>query len=198
MNQELTSTNGQADGAVNAPSADAIVERLGELLERLESVGDPAARATAEDLVSTLMEIYGEGLERIFDALTDEETPAVAVRDALLDDGVVASLLLIHGLYPVDLETRVRETVDALRPQVLAEGGKIDLVSLDDGVAQFLLEEAPGSSSGCAAESATLEMDLIGALEQAAPDLLGVELLSAAEARKARAPRTPLPIQSRE
>ena len=197
MNQELTSTNGQADGAVNAPSADAIVERLGELLERLESVGDPAARATAEDLVSTLMEIYGEGLERIFDALT-EETPAVAVRDALLDDGVVASLLLIHGLYPVDLETRVREAVDALRPQVLAEGGKIDLVSLDDGVAQFLLEEAPGSSSGCAAESATLEMDLIGALEQAAPDLLGVELLSAAEARKARAPRTPLPIQSRE
>ena len=197
MNQELTSTNGRADGAVNAPSADAIVERLGELLERLESVGDPAARATAEDLVSTLMEIYGEGLERIFDALT-EETPAVAVRDALLDDGVVASLLLIHGLYPVDLETRVREAVDALRPQVLAEGGKIDLVSLDDGVAQFLLEEAPGSSSGCAAESATLEMDLIGALEQAAPDLLGVELLSAAEARKARAPRTPLPIQSRE
>jgi len=197
LNQELTSTNGQADGAVNAPSADAIVERLGELLERLESVGDPAARATAEDLVSTLMEIYGEGLERIFDALT-EETPAVAVRDALLDDGVVASLLLIHGLYPVDLETRVREAVDALRPQVLAEGGKIDLVSLDDGVAQFLLEEAPGSSSGCAAESATLEMDLIGALEQAAPDLLGVELLSAAEARKARAPRTPLPIQSRE
>lgn len=197
MNQELTSTNGQADGAVNAPSADAIVERLGELLERLESVGDPAARATAEDLVSTLMEIYGEGLERIFDALT-EETPAVAVRDALLDDGVVASLLLIHGLYPVDLETRVREAVDALRPQVLAEGGKIELVSLDDGVARFLLEEAPGSSSGCAAESATLEMDLIGALEQAAPDLLGVELLSAAEARKARAPRTPLPIQSRE
>ena len=197
MNQELTSTNGRADGAVNAPSADAIVERLGELLERLESVGDPAARATAEDLVSTLMEIYGEGLERIFDALT-EETPAVAVRDALLDDGVVASLLLIHGLYPVDLETRVREAVDALRPQVLAEGGKIELVSLDDGVARFLLEEAPGSSSGCAAESATLEMDLIGALEQAAPDLLGVELLSAAEARKARAPRTPLPIQSRE
>ena len=142
------------------------------------------------------MEIYGDGLERIFAAL-ESDVPASNIRDDLLDDGVVASLLLIHGLYPVALETRVREVLDSLRPQVSAEGGRLDLVSLEGGVACLLFEEAAGSSNGCATGSSSLETDLIHALEQAAPDLLGVDLLTAAEARRARASRTTLPIQSR-
>ena len=43
------------------------------------------------------MELYGEGLERIMAAVDDEgPTRCGAARD----DGVVASLLLMHGLYP--------------------------------------------------------------------------------------------------
>ena len=54
----------------------------------------------AEGMIGAMLELYGEGLERIFAAL--EQAPRGAC-DALADDGVVASLLLIHGLYPVPL-----------------------------------------------------------------------------------------------
>ena len=54
-----------------------------------------------------MLELYGEGLVRILDAIDDAGEAAAGIRARLVDDGVVASLLLIHDLYPVDLETRV-------------------------------------------------------------------------------------------
>ena len=49
------------------------------------------------------MELYGEGLERIFDAIAEDGSRRrCATR--LVEDGVVASLMLIHDLYPVPLE----------------------------------------------------------------------------------------------
>lgn len=190
---QLSGATDRAEGATEAPSADAVVERLGELLGRLERVRDPVARETADDLVSTLMEVYGDGLERVFDALESSTDSAALVRDKLLDDSVVASLLLIHGLYPVDLATRVRDALEKLRPQVAAEGGKIELVDVVEGVVRLRIEE---SEAGCNGGS-SLEPLVAEALEHAAPDVLEIELLSAAEARKARTVHTPLPVRSR-
>jgi len=188
-----SSANGRADGVRDAPSADALVERLAELLSRLENVRDPLARDIAQELLSTLMEVYGEGLDRIFDALDDPESPARSVRDRLLDDGVIASLLLMHGLFPVDLETRVRDALDELRPQVAAEGGTLDLVEVVDGIVRLRLAEPEAGCNG----GSSLEPLVTEALGLAAPDLLGLELLSESEARKARTAHTPLPIRSR-
>jgi len=190
---QLSATNESTEGAAKAPSVDAVVERLGELLGRLETVRDPVARETAEDLVSTLMEVYGDGLERVFDALESSTDSAASVRDQLLDDSVVASLLLIHGLYPVDLGTRVHDALEKLRPQVAAEGGKIELVDVVEGVVRLRLEEPEAGCNG----GSSLEPLVAEALEHAAPDVMGIELLSAAEARKARTVHTPLPVRSR-
>jgi Fe-S cluster biogenesis protein NfuA len=99
----------------------------------------------------------------------------------------------MHGLFPVDLRTRVRDALDKLRPQVVAEGGKLDLVEVADGVVRLRLTEP---ESGCNGGS-SLEPLVSEALEQAAPDMLGLELLSASEARKARSAHTPLPVKSR-
>ena len=75
--------------------------RLEELTAGLDEAG--------EELAGALMELYGEGLERIM-AAVDEPT-----RTRLAEDGVVASLLLMHGLYPVPLEQRVHEALESVR-----------------------------------------------------------------------------------
>ena len=116
------------------------------------------------------MDLYGEGLERIVRALDEAGPEAAALRAAIVDDGVVASLLLIHGLYPVDLETRVQEALDGVRPYMHSHGGDVELLSLEDGVARLRLE---GSCQGCPASAATLEQAIRQALEEAAPDLAG-------------------------
>jgi Fe-S cluster biogenesis protein NfuA len=152
---------------------DALMQRVQELTERLQAVPDRAAREAGEGLVSAVIDLYGEGLERIVRALDEAGPEAAGVRQALVDDGVVASLLLIHGLYPVDLETRVQEALDGVRPYMHSHGGDVELLGLEDGVARLRLE---GSCQGCPASAATLEQALRQALEEAAPDLAGMEV----------------------
>ena len=74
-----------------------LVGRVQELTAEAEALPDPHAREVADDLAAAVVQLYGEGLERIFAALDPD------VRARLAQDGVVASLMLIHGLYPVEL-----------------------------------------------------------------------------------------------
>jgi Fe-S cluster biogenesis protein NfuA len=135
------------------------IGRLEELTAGLDAAG--------EELAGALMELYGEGLERIMAALDDE------TRARLAEDGVVASLLLMHGLYPVPLEDRVREALESVRPYMESHGGDVELLGVEEGVARIRLE---GHCVGCAASASTLELGIRRALEVTAPDLQGLEV----------------------
>ena len=154
------------------------LEHVQEVLDRLDEIADPIARALAQDAVSAVMDLYGSGLERIGDVLRESGTAGEQVREALLADGVIASLLLIHGLYPVDLETRVREALDTVRPYMASHGGAVELLEVtDEGVARIRLE---GSCSSCRASSSTLELAIKSALDEHAPDLAALEVVEGA------------------
>jgi Fe-S cluster biogenesis protein NfuA/nitrite reductase/ring-hydroxylating ferredoxin subunit len=144
-----------------------LMERVERLSAELEAVRDPAARGVAEQLMAAVLELHGEGLERIL-ALVDEDTAR-----ALADDGVVASLMLIHDLYPVPLEERVMEALDSVRPYMESHGGNVELLGIEDGVARLRLD---GSCNGCAASASTLELAIEKALMDSAPDLLGLDV----------------------
>ena len=155
-----------------AVSPEALIQRVEELTARVEHLPDPAARRAAEDLMSAVIDMYGLGLTRILEILNEDES-AGEVKQQLVDDGVVAILLLIHDLYPVPIEERVTEALDNVRPYMESHGGNVELVSLEDGVVRLRLE---GSCDGCPASSSTLELAIKTALEEAAPDLLGIEV----------------------
>jgi Fe-S cluster biogenesis protein NfuA/nitrite reductase/ring-hydroxylating ferredoxin subunit len=155
-----------------AVSPEALIQRVEELTARVEDLPDPAARRAAEDLMSAVIDMYGLGLSRIVEILSENEG-AGEVKQQLVDDGVIASLLLIHDLYPVPIEERVTEALDDVRPYMESHGGNVELVSLEDGVVRLRLE---GSCDGCPASSSTLELAIKTALEEAAPDLLGIEV----------------------
>jgi len=182
--------------STEAPASEELAERLGRLTDELEQIEDPAARRTAEALVGAMLDLYGEGLERILAIVDEGGEHAVSIRQALADDGTVGSLLLIHGLYPVDLETRVLEALDSVRPYMESHGGDVELLGLEDGVAHL---ELKGSCDGCPASSATLELAIKGALAEAAPDLLGFEVEGVTEPPAPATPEitgTPLPLMN--
>jgi Fe-S cluster biogenesis protein NfuA/nitrite reductase/ring-hydroxylating ferredoxin subunit len=153
------------------------VDRFQQLAARLESIADPQARELAEGMIGAMLELYGEGLERIFAAL--EAAPDV--RDELAHDGVVASLLLIHGLYPVPLAERVEQALVSVRPYMETHGGGVELVRMEGNVAHLRLL---GGCDGCAASASTLELAIREALDEAAPDLDGIEVEGLVEPRK--------------
>jgi Fe-S cluster biogenesis protein NfuA len=150
-----------------------LVERVQDLLGSLDEIADPVAQARVQELVGTVLELYGAGLERILGVIADAGEGAIHIRNALLDDGIVASLLLIHGLYPVPLEERIAEAVDSVRPFLASHGGGVEILSVEDGVARLRLQ---GSCNGCPASASTLEHALKEAIDEAAPDLLSLEV----------------------
>jgi Fe-S cluster biogenesis protein NfuA/nitrite reductase/ring-hydroxylating ferredoxin subunit len=169
--------------------ADELLARIEELSEELETMQDPRARAVVEELMAATLELHGRALARVMELVDEAGPAAAALRDALVDDGVVASLLLVHGLYPVDLETRVLEALDQVRPYMESHGGDVELLGLENGVARLRLR---GSCDGCPASSATLELAIKKALLEAAPDLDGLEVEGAEP--EAEIGGTPLPL----
>jgi Fe-S cluster biogenesis protein NfuA/nitrite reductase/ring-hydroxylating ferredoxin subunit len=163
----------EAAAAVAADRPEQLVEIVQELQARLESAGDPATRELAEEVVSAIVQMYGAGLERIIGALLEagEEGGQIAAR--MSEDPLVATLLLIHDLHPVPLEQRVQDALDSVRPYMESHGGNVELLSLERGVARIHLR---GSCSDCSASSVTLELAIKQALEEAAPDLEGLEV----------------------
>src|SRR5262249_50281916 len=95
------------------------LERVERLTRRLAALADAEARQVAEELVGAILELYGDGLARIME--TVGHAPAIVA--PLADDPVVASLLLVHDLYPVPLEARVLEALDSVRPYMESHGG---------------------------------------------------------------------------
>jgi len=150
-----------------------LVERVQELLGSLDEIADPVAQQRVQELIGTVLELYGAGLERVLGIVDDAGGDALPIRQALLDDGVVSSLLLIHGLYPISLEERVVEALDSVRPFLASHGGNVELLSVEEGVARLRLV---GSCDGCPASAATLENALKEAIDATAPDLLGLEV----------------------
>ncbi len=150
-----------------------LVERVEDLQARLDASGASVTREVAEELVSAVVQMYGAGLERIVAALMDAGPEGERSAAALADDPLVATLLLIHDLHPVPLEGRVQQALDSVRPYMESHGGNVELLSLEHGVARIHLQ---GSCSDCSASSVTLELAIKQALEEAAPDLEGLEV----------------------
>jgi Fe-S cluster biogenesis protein NfuA/nitrite reductase/ring-hydroxylating ferredoxin subunit len=150
-----------------------LVERVQGLQAQLESSARSVPRELAEELLSAVVQMYGAGLERIVDSLLAAGGEGERLAASLPDDPLVATLLLIHDLHPVPLEQRVQQALDSVRPYMESHGGNVELLSLENGVARIHLR---GSCSDCSASSVTLELAIKQALEEAAPDLEGLEV----------------------
>ena len=83
------------------------------------------------------------------------------------------ALLLIHGLHPDSLETRVRAALDKIRPYLQSHGGNVELISLENDVARLRLQ---GTCKTCPSSLATLELAVRQSVEEACPDLMGFEV----------------------
>lgn len=142
-------------------------ERIEALIEAVSQFSDPQARATTEELLQALLDMYGEALARIL-ALAAQAESGQALLASLADDDLISSLLLLHGLHPTSLETRITQALQEVRPYLQSHGGNVALLRVEDGVAYLRLE---GSCNGCAASTITLKQRIEEAIYRVAPDL---------------------------
>jgi hypothetical protein len=140
-----------------SPDVNAAVERIEALL------GELGGSKQAEELVRVLMQVYGAGLARIVELLEKAEV------ERLSRDKLVASLLLIHNLHPLDPETRIREALAPVERRL--DGQHVIFDGIVDGVARIRID-ANGSGGVPPGLAAAIER----AAAEAAPDLEGVKV----------------------
>lgn len=152
---------------------DNVGERIDSLLDAMAAAG-PIVHERAEDLVRQLTMLYGAGIQRILTILDERHALDVPTLRALVDDELVASLLLVHGLHPDDIETRVAAALDSVRPYLGSHGGDVELLGVSESGAVSL--RLLGSCDGCPSSSVTLKLAVETAIEAAAPEVTAIEV----------------------
>ena len=145
-------------------------ERVEKLADKLDQAGDPEVRAAALELVQSVIELHGAALRRLIDKCL-EIPNGERLLEEVLQDGLVASMFLLHSLHPDDIETRVLRGLEGVRPYLKSHGGDCELVSVRDGIVRLKLH---GTCGSCPSSSLTLKNAVEEALYEAAPDILEI------------------------
>ena len=149
------------------------MQRVEELVAAIESWADPNLRAKAVELVQALMDFHGAGIDRMMEITAEKGAAGYEIFDDFAKDDLVANLLLLYGLHPLDLETRVASALDKVRPSLNLHEGGVELISIRDGVVHLSLQ---GNCDGCSSSAATLKHTIEEAIYAAAPDVAAIEV----------------------
>ena len=140
---------------------------IAELLDELAA--DPAAHEVGEDLVRVLMEFYGAGLAQIVSIVRLAAGDTLVHRMAA--DPLVAALLTLHDLHPVELPVRVGHALDTARRRLGSHGSGIGLDRVDTHTGTVHVTLA----AGCGSSSETVRDVVRTAVAELAPEVAAVE-----------------------
>lgn len=113
--------------------------QIESMVQEVESLRDPAARAAVMELVKAVMEVHAAGLARILEM----ENPSLA---GMLKDELVSGLLLLHGLHPAPIEERITQALAKLEPFLRHRSAIASLISIENGVVHVRVEGGPPRS----------------------------------------------------
>jgi Fe-S cluster biogenesis protein NfuA len=144
--------------------------RLDELFTQMDSIPNLAARELAVESVQSVVTLYGEALGRIVKMIGPDNDGVI---NAVLKDELLRSLLLVHDLHPQPLDQRLLGALDSVRPYLKSHGGNIDVLGVENGIARLRFQ---GTCKTCPSSAVTLELAIRRAVNEACPDLVGLEL----------------------
>ena len=144
------------------------IQRIGGLVQEIESIADPAVRTATKNLVQSLMDLHGAAFEKALEIVSDAGEAGMAIIDRLGRDPLVSSVLVLYGLHPEDMQSRVARGLDRVRPQLRKQGCEIELLGVNDGVIRLHVETG---SHTCGSTAKTVQTMIEEAMYDAAPDL---------------------------
>jgi Fe-S cluster biogenesis protein NfuA len=141
-------------------------------VSQLEAAADPALRSAAKDLVQALMDLHGASIQRILEIVHDTGDPGTSLIERFGQDELVRSVLLLYGLHPQDLRTRVVQALDNTRPFLRSHEAIAELVSVNEAGAVAVQFKA--KVGGCGSGSSSVKSTIEAAIQEAAPDATSV------------------------
>jgi len=154
------------------------IEKIEQLIQTIEGLPDPTARASALALVQALMDFHAEALDRLMELVASQGESGYSIFDKFTGDELVGNLLLLYGLHPLPIERRVSQALEKVKPTLDAHGGSVELLEINEGVVRLRLQ---GNCKGCPSSADTLKLAIEAAIYAAAPDVSAIEAEGAVE-----------------
>jgi Fe-S cluster biogenesis protein NfuA len=149
-----------------------------DLLGEIESAADPNLRTAVRELVQLVMDLHGAGLERMLELIRAPGDGGDTMVQKLARDELVASLLVLYGLHPLDMETRVTQALVKVSSRLRAHEGELELLSVRDGAVRLRLH---ANGHGCGSTGQALKEMVEDAVYKAAPDVTSLVIEGAEE-----------------
>jgi hypothetical protein len=147
------------------------IQRIDALVRRLETTPDKGLWTAVQDLLQSVMDLHGMALDRILTIVAEQQGQAPPI-EALSQDELVSCVLLLHGLHPIDLETRARRALEKTENILRGYGARAELLDIVDGNIRIRVR---GVSSGHVAKSSRAAIE--EAIYDSAPDAASVTIL---------------------
>jgi hypothetical protein len=154
------------------------VQHLGELISNFDRMPDSPQKTAAKEVLQLLMEVNGEGLERMMGIVFESGESGSALIDRLGKDDISGGLLLLYSLHPDALETRVHAAVENMRSRLRKLSCTIDLLNVDASVVQVRLTT---SGHSCGSSAKDLRAIVENGIYELAPDVASLEILGLEE-----------------
>lgn len=113
--------------------------RIEGLIAALEALDDPRGREQAKELMQAVLELHGAGLARLLEIVADAGDAGRTIIETLALDEQCRAILLLHGLHPHDLASRLRLAADKMRGLWGAQGIRIEVLSASQEVVRLKL-----------------------------------------------------------
>ena len=148
------------------------VRRIEALVHQCEAIPEAKLRHNIQELLQAVMELHGAALDRLMTLVSEREPETTGLIDALANDELVGNLLILHGLHPVDLQTRVERALAGIEGILRGYGAHAEILGLPGGAIRLRVE---GVTSAAVARSTRAAIE--EAINRTAPDAASLAIL---------------------
>lgn len=149
------------------------MQRIDDLLKQIDRFKDPQAQTQTRLIVQALMDFHGAAIERMLERIAASDESELHTIDSIAKDDLVAALLLLYGLHPLDLESRVRQGLRKALPYIHSHGGDVELLGIEESVVRLRLH---GSCHGCPSSAQTLKQTIEESILNIAPEISAIQV----------------------
>ena len=123
--------------------------------------------------MQTLLDFHGAAVAKLLERIAELGEPGHALIARWRATTSCRTCSCCTVFIPLDLETRVSQALDQVRPYLRTHKGDVELVGVIDGVVRLRMQ---GSCHGCPSSAMTLKNAIEEAIYAAAPDVAAIEV----------------------
>ncbi|MGA8028783.1 MAG: hypothetical protein WB992_16690 [Bryobacteraceae bacterium] len=147
------------------------VGRIDELVREIESVADPALRASTRELVQSLMDLHGAAVSRMLEVVSRAGEAGEGILKSLGRDELVSALLVLYDLHPDSFETRVNRGLEKARKKLSRHSASLEVLEMSEQTVHVRVQV---NGHTCGSTTNELQSTVRDALYESAPDALDV------------------------